>query len=219
MPIHVRFILYLLLALILPAGLYGQENEEYVLPPYECEEPVEHLHADDAENSVVIFTSSTGEASEGTTAIMYYDGLGRLREEVSVGATPAHNDLVTFHEYDGMGRKTREWLPSTVSPSLSGGYLPYAQYTSAASAAWQDANPYTSYEYEQMPGGRVVKTTGPGSMWHGRDKSRRNEYLTNVPGNDTLNEIFRSLLHSETSEECHNLFLSCMVRTWNILKS
>ncbi len=167
---YVRYILSLLPALFISASLYSQE-EEYVLPPYICEEPIAHLHAGESANSVVTFTSSTGTASEGTTAVNYYDGMGRLKEEVNVGATPSHNDMVTFYEYDAMNRKTRRWQPSTVSPSLSGDYVLYSQYTSAASDAWQDANPYTEYVYEQIPDGRIVKTTGPGNMWHSMDRA------------------------------------------------
>lgn len=186
MSMHVRYVLPLLSALFISASLYGQEEEEYILLPYVCEDPVAHLYADEFANSLVTFTSSTGTASEGTTAIIYYDGMGRLKEEVNVGATPSHNDMVTFYEYDAMNRKTRQWQPSTVSPSLSGDYVWYSQYTSAASEAWQDTKPYTEYVYEKMPGGRMVKTTGPGNMWHSMDKSVRHEYLTNVSGNDTL---------------------------------
>ena len=124
---------------------------------------------------------------DGRFAVKYYDGFGRLKEEVKVDETTAHNDLVIFHEYDAHGRKAREWLPTSVTPSSPGQYTPFSGFSAAAAGMWNDTHPFTACEYEPMPGGAVTSTTGPGEVWHALGKAVRYEYLTNVSGNDTLN--------------------------------
>lgn len=52
-----------------------------------------------------IYTDETGTAYNAT--VTYYDGLYRQEQTVQVGASPAGGDIVSFVEYDCMGRAIR----------------------------------------------------------------------------------------------------------------
>lgn len=45
------------------------------------------------------------------TSIMYYDGLGRPNEQITIGITPDKNDLVQTTSYEGLHRERQKWLP------------------------------------------------------------------------------------------------------------
>lgn len=187
-------IILLLLLLFVPHCIYGQDDDviigvaedSYVFLPYEYDEDPIHLAADDDGNSIVSFTSMTGSSTDGNTTIEYYDGLGRMKEEIKVGFTPDRYDMVTFHEYDAFNRKKRQWQPAVVSSSVAGQYVLYSNCTAGSIEVWNDSKPYTEYIYDNVPSGELVRATGPGIMWHNMNKSVRYEYLANVIGNDTL---------------------------------
>ncbi len=187
-------IILLLLLLFAPHSIYGQDDDiiigvaedSYVFLPYEYDEDPVHLAADNDGNSIVSFTSMTGSSTDGNTTIGYYDGLGRMKEEIKVGFTPGRYDMVTFHEYDAFNRKKRQWQPAVVSSSVAGQYVLYSNCTAGSIEVWNDSKPYTEYIYDNVPSGELVRATGPGIMWHNMNKSVRYEYLANVIGNDTL---------------------------------
>ena len=115
-----------------------------------------------------IYTDETGNAYN--TTVTYYDGLYRQEQTVQVGASPAGGDVVSFVEYDCMGR----------ADSVS--YLPFA--TSVSSGA-KVANPVSeqtafystlfgagqgdyarSYKvYDHSPLGLVLSQTSPGENY------------------------------------------------------
>ena len=45
--------------------------------------------------------------TDSLTEFNYVDGLGRPVEKVSVGVTPQHTNLVSYKEYDMMGREVK----------------------------------------------------------------------------------------------------------------
>ena len=194
MNISGREIILLLLLLFVSHSSHGQDDDviigvaddSYVFLPYEYDEDPVHLAADDDGNSIVSFTSMTGTATDGNTAIGYYDGLGRMKEEIKVGFTPDRYDMVTFHEYDAFNRKKRQWQPAVLSSSVAGQYVLYSNCTAGSMEVWNDSKPYTEYIYDNVPSGELIRTTGPGTAWHDMNKSVRYEYLANVIGNDTL---------------------------------
>ena len=105
--------------------------------------------------------------------IQYYDGLGRPSQNVQVGITPDGEDLVTLQEYDSFGRETRQWIPTPVSGR--GGYV--SDFTSQATSKHSDSNPYNETVYENSSLNRVIRQTGPGSLWHSAGKGIKNRYL------------------------------------------
>jgi len=187
-----------LMALFVTADLYGQANDDddtllgvdedsYIYLPYEDEEDLVKLPASEGTNSVVMLSSRSQDCSEKLITAQYYDGFGRMKEEVCAGITPARNDLVMLHEYDALGRKTRTWLPAVTTPGVPGEYVPYSQCASGAAGAWADGKPYTEDTYDNVPDGMIRSTAGPGSAWHDNGKTVRYDMLANVVGNDTLN--------------------------------
>ena len=81
-----------------------------------------------------------GNGSHYNTTVIYRDGLGRPVQSVAVGAAPASStlpqggDLISFMEYDCMGRTD------------SVGYLPYVRAFSAGAGTAPDADPYASQQ-------------------------------------------------------------------------
>jgi len=43
--------------------------------------------------------------------ITYYDGLGRHIQQIAVGQSATKNDIITYIEYDHLGRQTKSYLP------------------------------------------------------------------------------------------------------------
>lgn len=173
--------------------LYGVDDDSYIDLPYENWDDIVKLPASEGKNSVVILSSRSQDASEKLITVQYYDGLGRMKEEVAAEITPAGNDLVTLHEYDAFNRKTRTWLPAVSTPGIPGQYVTYAQGSADAATAWNDRNPYTENTYEAVPDGMMTSSAGPGAAWHDNGKMKRHNMLTNVVGNDTLDcMLFRT---------------------------
>ena len=81
-----------------------------------------------------------GNGSHYNTTVIYQDGLGRPVQSVAVGAAPASStlpqggDLISFMEYDCMGRTD------------SVGYLPYVRAFSAGAGTAPDVDPYASQQ-------------------------------------------------------------------------
>lgn len=75
-------------------------------------------------------------STDSLTEFNYVDGMGRPVEKVSVGITPQHTNLVSYKEYDMMGREVKNWLPFASSsnfvqfPSIPNGCV--KQYNDSA---------------------------------------------------------------------------------------
>ncbi|MBK1442781.1 hypothetical protein JHJ32_22500, partial [Parapedobacter sp. ISTM3] len=84
--------------------------------------------------------------------VTYYDGLGRVSQEVGVKAAPNHRDVVVPVAYDGYGRQHRD-------------YLPYATATGAGGAFKAGAVTQQASYYNSPPAGvvRIAAVTGYGT--------------------------------------------------------
>lgn len=133
----------------------------------------------------------------------YFDGLGRPIQEVTKKAATGDRDLVQVHEYDGIGRETKKYLPyadkgsdglykiyglkdpnvNSASPQAeqyrSGGQFAFYQAEPAISL---DAYPYAENTLEASPLNRPLKTYGPGENWRNYQKHTEYKYLTNSLG-------------------------------------
>ena len=69
-----------------------------------------------------IYTDETGTAYNAT--VTYYDGLYRQEQTVQVGASPAGGDIVSFVEYDCMGRADSVSYLPFVTATASGAKSP-----------------------------------------------------------------------------------------------
>ena len=102
--------------------------------------------------------------------IDYYDGLGRINQQVNRGITPTNKDLVTLHEYDGFGRESKVWLPTP--SATNGAWVDVTTLKNGAQTAYDDTMPYGQYLYEQSPQDRVVKEYKAGEDWSEHPKQR-----------------------------------------------
>ncbi|WP_292267562.1 DUF6443 domain-containing protein [Butyricimonas sp.] len=129
--------------------------------------------------------------------VIYYDGLGRELQEVSVGASPGGNgDLILPRVYGVGGRLEKEYLPYPKNSN-------HGEYDENAFAGgnWNvlgaddKAYAFTLSGYDDSPLDRVVKKTGPGKSWHVNGKGVTTSYgfngasevrLYRVAGNGNL---------------------------------
>lgn len=56
--------------------------------------------------------------------VSYYDGLGRLIQDIAIRASPTYNDIVTFKSYDITGKLEKEFLPYSTGKIIYGGFKP-----------------------------------------------------------------------------------------------
>jgi len=102
------------------------------------------------------------------TLTTYYDGLGRPIQDVRWHGTTADEDIASITQYNNRGRVERAYLPFV--PSTQGeGFIENALqqqaafYSDPADKVADDARPYSEYEFDDTPIGRVVKATAPGT--------------------------------------------------------
>lgn len=105
--------------------------------------------------------------------IVYYDGLGRQEQEISRGAGPGKQDLVSWQEYDAYGRNSVLWNPVPMGGSGQA-YEPEDMAFHGAHA-YQDACPKSVTTYELSPLDRVSAQYGAGEDWHENEAGCRNE--------------------------------------------
>ena len=116
--------------------------------------------------------------------VQYFDGLGRSIQTIQRGITPQRADLITYQEYDAVGRAERNWLPS-VSSSNNGAFVSLANVKTKANSTYGDSVAYTRPIYEASPLNRVLEQYGAGSDWKTNAASIKNSYLTNVETGDS----------------------------------
>lgn len=56
------------------------------------------------------------------TNIQYFDGLGRIIQNIEKNISPSGADLISTIEYDNMGNAVKEWVKTPV-PSNNGAYF------------------------------------------------------------------------------------------------
>jgi len=82
------------------------------------------------ENYVVTMTPQTAKATisdnpiqynpeQVLSSVQYVDGLGRPIQSIQYKASPDRKDIISFVEYDDLGRVAREYLPFTIENDLN----------------------------------------------------------------------------------------------------
>lgn len=154
-------------------------------------------------------------------SIVYYDGLGRPKQSVSIRAGGGREDLITPIEYDALGRQPIEYLPL---PDLAGTndgalYDPQqvvnelkAYYKGKFPKDFYDGlvpdwdNPFSAKRFEDSPLNRVLEQAAPGFDWlmspTDNDHTIKFEY-----GSNTASEVrkFYVTYESNTNEPTLNL--------------
>ncbi|MCB2196754.1 MAG: hypothetical protein KQH79_12905 [Bacteroidetes bacterium] len=101
-------------------------------------------------------------------SFQYYDGLGRVVQEIGVSASPAGNDVVQIFEYDELGRKAKEYLPYTTATG-NGTFREIAKselnnfYLINDEA--NDLYPYAEKIFDCSPLSRLKQQGAPGEAW------------------------------------------------------
>ncbi len=116
--------------------------------------------------------------------IGYFDGLGRAIQNIEVRAGGNKEDIVTFIDYDGYGRQTKEYLPyATLS---TGGLFKTDALNVTASFYNTDKyentyNPFSEKLIEASPLNRVLEQASPGNSWSiSSGHTIRFDYQTNI---------------------------------------
>ena len=117
-----------------------------------------------------------GNASKCMEQIQYFDDLGREEQLVLKQFAPNGQDLVSGIQYDGYGRKWREFIP-VQSTGSTGSYV--SGLSEQAAKFTGDASPYKEIGYEASPLERVLSETGAGAAWHSAGKKKCSDYLVN----------------------------------------
>ncbi|WP_175545858.1 DUF6443 domain-containing protein [Sinomicrobium oceani] len=112
-------------------------------------------------------------------SIVYYDGLGRPKQEIGIRQTPGVKDIVTHIDYDAFGRQDKEYLPFVpASSSDSYGSFRSGDVAGSTQAYYQarypadftgltvsQVNAYARKQLEASPLNRVEKQAAPGKDW------------------------------------------------------
>ncbi|RLJ30672.1 RHS repeat-associated protein [Chryseobacterium sp. 7] len=116
------------------------------------------------ENFVQSKTCLNGDCTKKAESIIYFDGLGRPKQIVSVKSTTIGKDLVTPVTYDGFGRQVKDILPvpaNTLNSAIHTGIV----NENTANSYYGAANAYTEKEIENSPLDRVLQVAHPGEPW------------------------------------------------------
>ncbi|WBV61115.1 DUF6443 domain-containing protein [Chryseobacterium camelliae] len=112
------------------------------------------------ENYIYTKNCLNEDCSKKTETVQYSDGLGRIKQTISIKASPAQKDIVIPSEYDNFGRQLRSYLPIPQSGTQNG-----AIYTNPKSNASQsygtDQYFYSESVVESSPTGRPLSQTKP----------------------------------------------------------
>jgi len=151
--------------------------------------------------------------NESLQSIQYFDGLGRPIQTVQRGITPAKSDLVTFTEYDGVGREYKQWLPVQIVNN-NGAFVPFSAFEPTAKSQVlydNDIRPFNEIKYEPSPLNRVEKQFGSGQAWvdhpvnmqHGTNDGNIAFYFVNSSNNleKGLNYAENALYKTQITDE------------------
>lgn len=166
-----RYFSYTLLAIfLLPLIAIGQTSpspdQNYVRQiGYQTPLDESQVDAINADNSSV-------DNDKKIETIVYYDGLGRPKQNVAVRAGGNREDLVTPIEYDALGRQPKDWLPlpelgndGEFIPIVTTQVLGYYYYAFPESLHPYTNNPYSEKRFEDSPLNRVLEQGAPGEDW------------------------------------------------------
>ncbi len=110
-------------------------------------------------------------------SIVYFDGLGRPKQQIAIKASPSIKDIVTHIDYDNYGRQSKEYLPFERRNVPSAGYKIVDVNTDINSyyknkygddfigMVTGEVNAYSENVFEPSPLNRVKEQGAPGKSW------------------------------------------------------
>ncbi len=124
------------------------------------------IHAQSGtENYIKTTECLKADCTEKKETVVYYDGLGREKQILQVGASPLGKTIVTPIEYDGFGRQAREYLPFPIGSAANTVVSPTTSGNSFYSTATGDSSPFSEKTFENSPLNRVLAQAAPGKSW------------------------------------------------------
>jgi len=124
------------------------------------------IHAQsETENYIKTTECLKADCTEKNETVVYYDGLGREKQILQVGASPLGKTIVTPIEYDGFGRQAREYLPFPIGSAANTFVSPTTNGNSFYSTATGDSSPFSEKTFENSPLNRVLAQAAPGKSW------------------------------------------------------
>ena len=202
-----RIYLYIIFSLFMPLCIFSQtwgtndgdislyEIEYFdVVPDADYSPPVRLCNSNRNNIFRKTFRSVNG---DNIVSVDFFDDIGRRLETVQVGITPGRQNLVSYVEYDNLGRVGKEWLPGAM-PFSTDYQSREACINSSIETNGGDAEPHSILTYETSPMGRIREEYGSGNDWHKMRKAVCYNYMTNVEGNDTLDCIMYRVTSSMT---------------------
>jgi len=137
-------------------------------------------------NYTVVTTYLDATTSTATPCVVtdasYLDGLGRVVQEVAVGASPSGADIVTPARHGAFGREEKSYLPF-VKANNGGAFVPNAFSASNWIASHGETEAaYTCSEtfYDDSPLNRKLRQVGAGKNWKTNDKGVTHGYRVNA---------------------------------------
>ncbi len=120
--------------------------------------------------------TSTGnvDVSQKTEQITYYDGLGRPKQSVAARAGGNRENIVTYSEYDSLGRAAKTYLPYATPGEVTGDYLQLTDQAALKAAIGTfyntdkyeyTLNPYSETLFEKDATSRPLRQGAPGNSW------------------------------------------------------
>jgi RHS repeat-associated protein len=101
------------------------------------------------------------------SSIVYYDGIGRPIQKIDGKQSSNGKDILTYIEYDSIGRQKREYLP-IIADQVDLQYVP-GNLQSVIAAQYQtyygDDKAYSEKLFENSPFNTVLKMASPGNDW------------------------------------------------------
>nr|WP_314493775.1 DUF6443 domain-containing protein [uncultured Chryseobacterium sp.] len=115
--------------------------------------------------------------------VQYIDGLGRPKQVVNVKASPTEKDVVTHIEYDGFGRKVKDYLPVPQSNTLNGAIVPNPLANATQPDIYGSEKIYAEKILENSPLDRMQQQIQVGNDWTGKpvkfdyDANKNEDYV------------------------------------------
>ena len=125
--------------------------------------PLDETAQVDIDNGQIVLHNE----ARGLISIQYFDGLGRPIETVQQGITPDKSDLVSYIQYDNVGRDWKQWLPTPVTNN-NGAFVEFSVFESTVKSQTlydNDIRPFYEIKYEPSPLNRIEKQFGSGQAW------------------------------------------------------
>lgn len=137
--------------------------------------------------------------------IVYYDGLGRAMQNISIKASPSYKDIITHVGYDSLARQDKEYLPYMEASGTAGTYRNTADintnnyYIASYPLDINSAipNPFSKKKFDDSPLNRVLQQAAPGQDWSiGSGHEVKTDYQTNIGNEVRLYTVTLSLANN-----------------------